>query len=214
VPPIDNASEDRLPILDGVKGQTGCAEVTPDFKSNGIPASVSTLTDDCGVKIASNDDGSTQLSSDDSAKPSFDCKSVASGATFGLDEKESLRPDDSASVRAIDDEYLSAPGSVVAGSRVSSDVGANAFREQLREIAFMNSMPRGHPNYQGPVIVSTVALAQPSAIKPGLISPDSQSMPLNGAPDEKLIEALQSQRDRVWVLKLEQDIIDFIGQSK
>lgn len=175
------------------------------------------------MKITSNDDGSTQLSSDGSAKPlSFDCKSVASGATFGLDEKESLRPDDSASVRAVtieDDEYLSAPGSVVAGSRVSSDAGANAFREQLREIAFMNSMPaRGTPPYQGPVIVSTVAIAQPSAIKPGLISPgSSQSMslvPLNGAPDEKLIEALQSQRDRVWVLKLEQDIIDFIGQSK
>jgi hypothetical protein len=39
-------------------------------------------------------------------------------------------------------------------------------------------------------------------------------MSLGGAPDEKLLEALQSQRDRVWVLKLEQDIIDFIGQSK
>jgi hypothetical protein len=178
------------------------------------------VADECAVKIT-NDDASTQLSSDGSTKPlSFDCKSVASGATFGLDEKESLRPDDSASVRAIveDDEYLSAPGSVVAGSRVNSDIGANAFREQLRDIALMNVTParNGTHAFQGP-IMSNVTIAQPSAIQPGLISAgssQSMSLPIHGVPDEKLIEALQSPRDRVWVLKLEQDIIDFIGQSK
>lgn len=43
--------------------------------------------------------------SDSSTKPaSFDTKSMASENTFGMDEKESLRPDDSASVQAADED--------------------------------------------------------------------------------------------------------------
>jgi homoserine acetyltransferase len=43
---------------------------------------------------------------------------------------------------------------------------------------------------------------------------------VNGAPnmpaipDEKLIEALQSPRDRLFVVKIEQDFIDFIKDSR
>ena len=54
--------------------------------------------------------------------PSLDGKSITSGTTFALDEKESLRPDDSASVKAAeDDDTFSGRGSIVAGSRIGSE---------------------------------------------------------------------------------------------
>jgi hypothetical protein len=181
------------------------------------------------TKAASNDDGSTQLSSDESAKvPSFDTKSVASGTTFALDEKESLRPDDSASMRAAveEEDMFSAPSSVVAGSRVGSDLGSKPFREQLQDIPYIGSIPpRGALGtlYQSSAVAtpaSTTCLQQPT-ITPvvPLNNVALDGIQTNGtagelAPDEKLMDALQSQRDRVWVLKLEQDIIDFVGQSK
>lgn len=34
------------------------------------------------------------------------------------------------------------------------------------------------------------------------------------APDQKLLDALENPRDRVWVLKLEQDVIDFVKDPK
>ena len=40
----------------------------------------------------------------DTKPPSLDGKSITSGTTFALDEKESLRPDDSASVKAAEDD--------------------------------------------------------------------------------------------------------------
>merc|ERR1712000_75885 len=60
--------------------------------------------------------------------PSLDGKSITSGTTFALDEKESLRPDDSASVKAAaeDDDTFSIRGSHFAGSRVGSDLAARA----------------------------------------------------------------------------------------
>lgn len=33
-------------------------------------------------------------------------------------------------------------------------------------------------------------------------------------PDQKLLDALENPRDRVWVLKLEQDVIDFVKDAK
>ena len=72
------------------------------------------------VKISAAEDSSTQLSSSDGSgkPPSIDGKSVASATTFALDEKESLRPDDSASLRAVEEEDVtSPPDSVVADSR-------------------------------------------------------------------------------------------------
>jgi hypothetical protein len=197
---------------------------------NGKPARSSIAEEGGSTKPISNDDGSTQISSDGSAKlPSFDTKSVASGATFGLDEKESLRPDDSASIRAAtveEEDTFSLPGSIPPGSRGGSDSGAKAFRDQLHEIAYMSSIPqRGGvgPHMTYPVVVAPMGpssgLAKANSInanQPGsLLNPAMlASGPDGGLPDEKLLEALQSQRDRVWVLKLEQDIIDFVGQSK
>jgi len=206
---------------------------TPDGSKhpvvNGSTCPQSSIVDDTSVKATANDDGSTQLSSDGSAKPqSFDTKSVASGTTFAMDEKESLRPDDSASIRAAieEEDMFSAPGSVVAGSRVGSDLAPRILRDHYQDMTYLNPLPpRGgpgvlyHPN--GPSPNAPVA---PSTL-PSLAetSPANRPVPSNlpdvvqnrpPVPDEKLVEALQSQRDRVWVLKLEQDIIDFVGQSK
>ena len=56
------------------------------------------------LKVSITEDSSTQLSSSDGSgkPPSIDGKSVASATTFALDEKESLRPDDSASLSAVE----------------------------------------------------------------------------------------------------------------
>jgi hypothetical protein len=182
------------------------------------------------VKISAAEDGSTQLSSSDASgkPPSIDGKSVASATTFALDEKESLRPDDSASLRAVEEEDVtSPPDSVVADSRQGSDNGAaRAFRDQLHEIAVMNPQSqRGVPPGRFPNIpTGPHMLYDPNQSLNG-VRPMSQPVangmpPINGvpnlpsAPDEKLIEALQSPRDRLFVVKIEQDFIDFIKDSR
>jgi hypothetical protein len=191
------------------------------------PNSPKADADDSCIKQNGIDDGSTQISSDGSAKPpSFDTKSVASVTTFAMDEKESIRPDDSASVRAAiaeDEDLISAPGSVLAGSRVGSDLGTKAFQQQLHEIANISPLRAGDtPSnvYQGPTVMGTSRIPQPQTTDPNQLIPPSvvnitdSALPPNTPPDEKLLDALQSPRDRVWVLKLEQDVIDFITQSK
>lgn len=183
------------------------------------------------IKVSAAEDNTTQLSSsDDSAKPpSVDGgKSVASAATFALDEKESLRPDDSASLRAVEEEDVaSTPDSVVADSRHGSDNGAaRAFRDQLHEIAVMNPQPqRGGPPGRFPALPNGSHTLYDPNQSPNGARPMSQSVgsgvplvsggpALPATPDEKLIEALQSPRDRLFVVKIEQDFIDFIKDSR
>ncbi|CAI6338563.1 unnamed protein product [Periconia digitata] len=182
------------------------------------------------VKFSATEDSTTQLSSSDgSAKPpSIDGKSVTSGTTFALDEKESIRPDDSASLRAVEEEDVtSTPESNPTGSRAGSDSEARAFRAQLHEIAVMGPQTqRGivpvrfpNANVNGPPALydpnqPTNGIGQPmpqplvNGLPPGTAP---QNMPTH--PDEKLIEALQSPRDRLFVVKIEQDFIDFIKDS-
>jgi hypothetical protein len=218
-PQKQSSGKNGMPLSD----DTTVTEPTSNAKS----ASGSLIADDTSSKHVNIDDGSTQISSDDSAKPlSFDTKSVASATTFAMDEKESLRPDDSASMRAVaveDDELISAPGSVIAGSRVGSDLGAKAFREQLHEIANINSVKTVETvssHFSVPVVVNSTRLPpalpgtshQVAAVPITTLPHDMQSSIT--LPDEKLLDALQSPRDRVFVLKIEQDVIDFIGSSK
>jgi hypothetical protein len=163
------------------------------------------------------DESATQLSSsDDSAKPpSLDGKSVASITTFAMDEKESLRPDDSASVLATeDDDTYSA-----VGSRLGSETGARAFRDQLLEItsrgpALRQSGPTSRPDSAINAPIGTLYVPPPigsSASLPGYVQPPATAgRPEDVLPDAKLLEALNNPRDRIWVLKLEQDIIDFV----
>jgi len=179
------------------------------------------------VKISLAEDSSTQLSSSSGSgkPPSIDGKSVASATTFALDEKESLRPDDSASLRAVEEEDVtSPPESVVADSRHGSDHGAaRAFRDQLHEIAVMNPQPhRGVPPGRFPTLPSgPQTLYDPNQPPSGARMPQpvhgmpvirGGGVPESIIPDEKVLEALQSPRDRLFIVKLEQDFIDFIKE--
>ncbi|KAH8730257.1 hypothetical protein GQ44DRAFT_768648 [Phaeosphaeriaceae sp. PMI808] len=182
------------------------------------------------AKVSVAEDSSTQLSSSDGSgkPPSIDGKSVASATTFALDEKESLRPDDSASLRAVEEEDVtSPPDSVTADSRQGSDNGiARAFRDQLHEIAVMNPQPhRGVPPGRFPTLPNgTSTLYDPNQPQNGarpMSQPVVSGMPMmNGGPippaipDEKLLQALQSPRDRLFIVKLEQDFIDFIKEPR
>ena len=176
------------------------------------------------VKSSAAEDNATQLSSSDgSAKPpSLDGKSVASATTFALDEKESIRPDDSASLRAVEEEDVtSPPDSVAADSRVGSDSGvARAFSDQLHEIAVIGPFPRRGilPAGRFPLANANSPHALYDPNQPTNGSNGIQTMPgpqnFPAVPDEKLIEALESPRDRLFVLKIEQDFIDFIKDSR
>ncbi|KAI6869993.1 hypothetical protein KC338_g3263 [Hortaea werneckii] len=172
---------------------------------------------------AMSEDSNTQVSSDSgSAKPpSLDGKSVASGTTFALDEKESLRPDDSASAKAADDEEIfSPPNSSLPASRMRSD-DARAFHDQLREISSMDPQRRSMTpqGFRQPSLPQKGVLYVPpqgpgmGAVPNSRTDPEQQS-PVDVQPDPKLLEALESPRDRIWVLKLEQDIYDFVKDPK
>lgn len=170
------------------------------------------------------DENSTQLPSSGSpAKPpSLDGKSIASATTFAMDEKESIRPDDSASVKAIEDEdSYSPPGSAAVDSRIGSESGARAFSDQLQEITSMGpstrpSQPPSRPE-SGTNGNEGLFFDAPPGPQPALAShlpQSSQTKTADFPPDQKLLEALCNPRDRIWVLKLEQDIIDFVKDSK
>ncbi len=164
-----------------------------------------------------------------SRKDTSDTKSVASRTTLTLDEKESLRPDDSASMQAAaEEDALSPAGSVVAGSRPGSDPDARAFRDQLHEIdrtgptgvlaqvVPLPQEPRPSEHRNGGILYPT--LPAPSDYQPmvviSAVSSRGPPMGLIIPPDEKLLEALQSPKDRLFVLKIEQDMIDFVRDSK
>jgi hypothetical protein len=182
------------------------------------------------VKVSAAEDSSTQVSSSDGSgkPPSIDGKSVASVNTFALDEKESLRPDDSASLRAVEEEDVtSPPDSVVADSRHGSDNGATrAFHDQLREIAVMNPQShRGVPAGRFPTLQNgahtlydpnqLVNGARPTSQPVGNINPQvNGEVHAPAIPDDKLLEALNSPRDRLFIVKLEQDFIDFIKETR
>jgi hypothetical protein len=183
--------------------------------------------------------GNSQTPSDDTSQradssselgtkpPSLDGKSITSGTTFALDEKESLRPDDSASVKAAaeDDDAFSIRGSYMASSRIGSDVAARIQRIQIGDMP-----PRGLPAHhilagtknQG---VSTPqsgnsdkqVVADPKvSLVGGTATPDALAPNAfySQNPDDKLLEAMQSPKDRIFLLRLEQQVIEFVQDSK
>ncbi|KAK0108342.1 hypothetical protein ONS95_003157 [Cadophora gregata] len=156
--------------------------------------------------------------------PSLDGKSITSGTTFALDEKESLRPDDSASVKAAeDDDTFSGRGSIVAGgSRIGSEA-SRAYRAQFYEAPERRSMqPMQERQSQGVHTPQSGSSSQQTTddgkSKPLLVgptgAPDGFSLFYRQTPDEKLLEALESPKDRIFLLRLEQDVIEFVKDSK
>jgi len=143
--------------------------------------------------------------------PSLDGKSITSGTTFALDEKESLRPDDSASVKAAeDDDTFSGRGSIVAGSRIGSEAAARAYRAEFYEAPVRRSMqPMPERQNQGIITPQSGSSGQQTtddgkANKPlmGLPgAPDAFNLFYRQTPDEKLLEALESPKDRIFLLR-------------
>ncbi|KAL8942946.1 MAG: hypothetical protein Q9216_001361 [Gyalolechia sp. 2 TL-2023] len=176
------------------------------------------------------DDEQTHLSASSIKPGSLDGKSTVSGATFALDEKESLRPDDSASVKAAEEEEsCSGNGSGAPNSRVGSEAGGRAFRDQFHEISERighapgRSMTVSHgeiPGIKEESIPGPVSPLQ-RAVQAVVVSAEPSAVPANAPvvhieyrnPDEKLLEALESPKDRLYVLRLERDIIDFVQHS-
>jgi hypothetical protein len=154
--------------------------------------------------------------------PSLDGKSITSGTTFALDEKESLRPDDSASVKAAeDDDTFSGRGSIVAGSRIGSEAAARAYRAQFYEASGRNVQPmQEHPSREvntpqsGSSGQQTTDDGKPKVLVGASGGPESFNLFYRQTPDEKLLEALESPKDRIFLLRLEADVISFVKDSK
>ncbi|KGO64735.1 Single-stranded nucleic acid binding R3H [Penicillium italicum] len=165
------------------------------------------------------EDDRTHLSSSSTKMTNFDSKSLASVTTFAMDEKDSVRPDDSASVQAIDEEEsLSGLATGAPNSVAGSEAGSRAFRDQYRD--GIPTRPRG--------ILPVPPLFDSTRPGNGIIPPDSVAnnfvIPANSddieegqiihgfplEPDEKLLEAMKSPKDRLLILQLEEKIRHFI----
>lgn len=184
--------------------------------STGTSSKVQTPSDVASQKGDSNSDLGTK-------PPSLDGKSITSGTTFNaLDEKESLRPDDSASVQAAaeDDDAFSVRGSLIAGSRMGSEVAARFQRIQLGDMPLRNISHQhviAESGSQGVVTPQSTSSEQVPVTDAKIALVSATSTPSNGYgqnPDDKLLEAMSSQKDRLFLLKLEETVIDFVQDSK
>ena len=159
--------------------------------------------------------------------PSIDGKSITSGTTFALDEKESLRPDDSASMKAAaeDDDSFSIRGSYIPGSRMGSDIAARLHRIQIgdmppRALASQHMLAgdkgQGIVTPQSGISDKQGSGDQKLPLPGGTATPDSLGTNsfYSQNPDEKLLEAMQSPKDRIFLLRLEQQVIQFVQDSK
>lgn len=173
------------------------------------------------------EDDRTHLSNSSTKPTSFDSKSMASVTTFAMDEKDSLRPDDSASVQAIDEEEsLSGPASGAPNSLTGSESGARGFRDHFRDVN--PQRPRGillNLQNSGPVFhdanSQTNGVVSPDSVANNFVVPNREpfqdgrsvhGFPLE--PDEKLLEAMKSSKDRLLILQLEEKVRHFIQHSK
>ena len=154
--------------------------------------------------------------------PSLDDKSITSGTTFALDEKESLRPDDSASVKAAaeDDDSFSVRGSLIGNSRMGSEVAPRVHRLQIGDMPPRTipqilpesqlqdaATPQSGSSEQQPVADSVMPLSTATS------TPNGSGL-YRQTPDEKLLEAMQTPKDRLFLLRLEKEVIDFVQDSK
>ncbi|MCJ1243464.1 hypothetical protein MMC30_000661 [Trapelia coarctata] len=225
--PSGNQPRDELPRamsrLD-LKCDPTIVDGNPTAESNGNFQSGLTLEED-----------KTQLSCSSTKPPSLDGKSVASGTTFAMDEKESLRPDDSASLKAVEeDDSNSGQASGAPSSRIGSEAGSKAFRDQFNEISERmgpgGQRPMPLPNSrrilqgnadeipQGPLAVLGSAIPATASIPRPEMASVSGHVPVYNynyqGPDEKLIEAMANQKDRFFLMALEEQVISFIRDSQ
>ncbi|MCJ1475305.1 hypothetical protein MMC13_003967 [Lambiella insularis] len=227
MPPLEGAS--TLPVCSDLSGSLGRLGIQKDSgssqeqarqESNGFLQNGST-----------NEDEKSQLSYSSNKAPSLDGKSVASCTTFAMDEKESLRPDDSASLKAVEeDDSNSGQASAAPSSRMGSEAGGKAFRDQFNEISERID-PSGHRTLplsrrvlsdnleempHGSLASMTSAIPAAAPVPRTEPIPAGVSVPLFNyqEPDEKLVEAMETPKDRLFLLQLEQQVISFIRDSQ
>lgn len=218
-----------------IKVVEGLRDLTLETKTrtlvvNGTGSTVTERSSKAGNSQTPSDEASQRadsVSELDTKPPSLDGKSITSGTTFALDEKESLRPDDSASVKAAaeDDDAFSIRGSLLAGgSRMGSEVAARVHRIQLGDMpprTITTHILTGAHIQEGATPLTGVPEkpAIPEAKLP-LGSAATAPEGLNGTgfyrqnPDDKLLEAMQSPKDRLFLLRLEAQVIEFVQDSK
>lgn len=224
-PTNQNQANDKISaVTDGIDRLSVMTETSPHRSSNEISK--------IHVPVAgvTEDDGS-HLSNSSTKPPSFDTKSMASENTFALDEKESLRPDDSASVQATDEDepFFVPPISGRPDNQVALERGSMGMRRPLQD----ESVPVNLAVQRLPV----TTMANPprfGEIMPGVLQCFPQNVTSNNhlganhlslesphqyspAPmplDERLIEAMGTPKDRLLLLQLEEKFLAFIIQSK
>ncbi|KAK4241336.1 hypothetical protein C8A03DRAFT_12432 [Achaetomium macrosporum] len=211
-------------IVEGIKDLKLETASPPNLVVNGSLSGMTEKSVKAGNSQTPSDDTSQRADSSSelgTKPPSLDGKSITSGTTFALDEKESLRPDDSASVKAAaeDDDSFSIRGSYIAGSRMGSDVAARMHRIQIGDMP-PRALPAHHllagNKSQGVAtpqsgISDKQAVAGPKVSPPDVLAPNAF---YSQSPDEKLLEAMQSPKDRIFLLRLEQQVIEFVQDSK
>ncbi|KAI0387152.1 hypothetical protein F5Y04DRAFT_77799 [Hypomontagnella monticulosa] len=228
--PASEAANTSKPIQGGKDVNTSLsaasASSTPSLVVNGSSPSIGDSQSKNDNATSTSDDASQRADSNSemgAKAPSLDGKSITSGTTFALDEKESLRPDDSASVKASaeDDEAFSIRGSLIANSRMGSEV-ARIHRLRIGDMPerrIIQILPESQD--QGLATPQSGASSQPPPVEQpptlGIVngSSDAFTTSMYGQnPDEKLLEAMQSPKDRIFLLRLEQDVINFVQSSK
>jgi hypothetical protein len=163
------------------------------------------------------EDDQSHLSASSTKQQSFDTKSMASVTTFAMDEKESIRPDDSASVRAAEDDETS-----VAGHRdeLSMSHARHPTRQSTSSVMMAprryHTLTLTNPPRFGDLPVPTSIPDTPQQDAPSESSSDPAQEPSERpappplAPDEKLLDALASPKDRLPLLQLEEKLLAFI----
>lgn len=221
--PVQEPGESEAKLVDAVKA-LNVNVLPPSLVVNGSGPTESSRKADIVDGFSEDPFQRTDSGSELGTKPpSLDGKSITSGTTFALDEKESLRPDDSASVKAAedDDTFSGVGGSIVAGSRIGSEAAARAYRAQFYEAPDRRSVQPALERQQQGVITpqsgsseqQTTDEAKPKALGATGV-PDAFNLFYRQTPDEKLLEALESPKDRIFLLRLEQDVIEFVKDSK
>ena len=162
------------------------------------------------------DDRNTHLSNSSTKPTSVDSKSMASVTTFAMDEKESLRPDDSASVQAIDEEESpSGPASGAPNSLIGSEIGARGPQKPraiLRNFAPLASETDLQGNGSLPVDSESHNSYVGLNLEAMQGSQSLHGFPLE--PDQKLLDAMKTPKDRLLILQLEEKITHFIRHSQ
>ena len=114
-------------------------------------------------------------------------------------------------------------GSIVAGSRIGSEAAARGYRSQYYEASDRRGMQpttqeRQSQGINTPPSGSSEQQATDDSKPKPLVgvtgAPDSFNLFYRQTPDEKLLEALESPKDRIFLLRLEQDVIEFVKDSK